>query len=636
MTRRRRFFLEARRLVASGAAALGVLRHPVASWRRWTWWRRGAAVVAIVVVAWALLLVVDLYRIQSELNAGRQELTQLTVQKVNAGGGIAKVASRADGHLQRADDLAHSSFALAPLAALPVIRGQVHGLRDITRATADLGTTARQQARGLQAELDKGASADRRVELVDRLLQSVHVIDQQVRSVHVGAGGFLLPPLSGARSQLVHELHKVDTKMAQGKRALTGFRKFLAEDHRVLILAANNAEMRGGNGMPLSAGVAHIHNGQIEVGDFTPTSALWNPKGPIDNLPTDLLKTYGWYTGGFAIGQEWRETNVSPNFPESAPIYARMAARQGLGQVDGVMMVDALALRALIQGTGPVTLNGKRYDAGNIIQQTLNENYKTFGSRSSTDRNQRLDLQSQLAKTIFKEFNTRSVSATKLAAALLDVTPGRHIVAWSADPQIQAAWHQLGIDGAMEPDAMLVSAENISANKLDYYITPFIGLDVRRDDHGNWLVYTAVTIYNPPRTDTSPQIEGGTSDVKPRNHRIYLDLHLPNDAYSVAMLSPSDAGAVWQKDYLKGAKDPFPYNRLIQPGFTVIGLDPPNRVVGSRYTIPYGTTRTILVQFHLPAVDDHITVLPSGRLHGQIWGMGKQHWKDDHRFEIKW
>ncbi len=611
-----------------------VLGRIAGRWRGWSFTRRAFAVVGAALGLWALLLAVDLYRIQTELKTGRDELTSLTAKRVDEAGGIGPLAEQAEGHLREAKRLAHSSFGLAPLSMVPGLRSQVHGLRQVVDVTAGLGAVARREADGLQSELHKGASADRRLVLIDRLVGAVDRIRSDVARTRVGVRGFLLPPLSSARDQLVHELAKIRHKLNQSRESLAAMRKFIATDHNVLVLGSNNAEMRGGNGMPLSAGIAHIHNGQIDVGDFVPTSDLWNPIGPVGNLPPDLTKTYGWNTGGFAVGQEWRETDVSPNFVETAPIYARMALRQGMGKVDGVVMVDALALRALIQATGPVVLAGTRYDASNVIQQVLNENYKIYGRLTANTRNARLDLQSQLAKLVFKEFNTRPVSATKLAASLLDVAPGRHILAWSADPAIQATWERMGIAGAMRPDSMLVSVENISGNKLDYYIIPYVGLDVRRDERGDWLVTAAVAIYNPPRAGTSQQIEGvGTPDVKPFDHRVYLDLHLPGDAYSVSMLRPKKAKEVWLRRVLTGA-DPLPNNEMLQPGFTVIGLDPPNKVVGTRYTIPYKTSRTVVVQFHLPRIDDHIVVLPSGRMVPQVWSLGPQTWFDSAQFTV--
>lgn len=592
--------------------------------------------VAIVVGLWACVLVVDLYRIQSELRAGRSELQGLTIDRVDAAGGIGPLADRADRHLRRADHLAHASFGLAPLTLVPGLVGQVRGIQNLTAVTASLGHTARHEADGLQHEIDRGTSSDRRLALLDDLAGAAQRIQTKVAAVHLDTHRVLLPPLSDARHQLDHELTKVHRKLGDSRKTLASMRTFLARDHLVLILGSNNAEMRGGNGMPLSAGVAHIHDGQIEMGGFVQTSDLWNPNGPVCCLPTDLLATYGPRTGGFAIGQEWRETDVSPNFVESAPIYARMAQRQGLGTVDSVMLVDALSLRALVQATGPITLNGIQYDANNIVQQVLNENYKRFGVINGEVRDQRVDLQSELAKRAFDAFNTRSISPTKLASALLAVTPGRHLLAWSADPSIQATWKRLGIDGGTRADGMLVSTENTSANKLDYYLRPGIALDVERDPTGNWLVTAAVAISDPVRTDTSPYIEGGTVGIPPGAYRTYLDLHLPGDAYNASNLSPNDAAAVWKMKFLKGARDPYPNNGFLQPGFATHGLDPPNKVVGSRYIVPLGTTRTVIVQFHLPAASNHIVVLPSGRLNPQIWAFRGQIYSDAAQFTIHW
>lgn len=578
--------------------------------------------LATLVVLYVVAAGVQLWRIRSELHRGQAALAGLTIDRVDKAGGIGPLADRADDHLRRADQIAHHSLILAPLRVVPVLGTQVSAVQHITTVTSQLGEAARVQADRLQGQIATGGSAGKRLALLDTMLGAIDALQQRLATLDLHISGWLLPPVSGARHELLHDVAKAREHLATSRTTVTAMRTFLGHDHRVLVLASNNAEMRGGNGMALSAGVAQIHDGQISVGSFTNTGDLFLQAGPVP-VPADLEHTYG----DFFIGQEWRGTNASPDFPEVAPIYAAMAQRAGLGDVDGVIMVDADALRALLKTTGPVDVGGTTYTADNVLQQVLNGNYLRFGTVDT--HGERVDLQSEIAKAVFAEFNSRPVSATELARNLLAVTPGRHLLAWSADPSVQQAWHQLGVDGALAPDGLLVSVENVSANKLDYYIQPVIDLATTRQHDGSWLVTLRVSVYNPPREQTSPVVEGGTPYVKPGDHRVYLDIHLPGDSYDVKALPVAALPPVTSD---KVADLPDAEN--LPMTFTVIGTDGPMKVVANRYIIPKGTTRTVSIQFQLPGLDDHVTILPSGRWNGQIWRYGRLTFLDDHTVHL--
>ena len=86
---------------------------------------------------------------------------------------------------------------------------------------------------------------------------------------------------------------------------------------------------------------------------------------------------------------------MSPNFIFTGPIYRGMAPNAGFGEVDGVLEVDAVALRDLLDVIGPVELDGVTYDATNVEQKVLNESYLTFGTLD--ERGDRVEVQSELA-----------------------------------------------------------------------------------------------------------------------------------------------------------------------------------------------------------------------------------------------
>src|SRR3546814_12458938 len=101
--------------------------------------------------------------------------------------------------------------------------------------------------------------------------------------------------------------------------------------------------MRGGAGMPLSGGVVTFAGGDVDFGEFEPLANRHVP-AVVDAASEELRSTYH----EFRVGQSWLQTAVSPNFVETAPVYAAMSADFPTGPVDGVFEVDAVALREQI------------------------------------------------------------------------------------------------------------------------------------------------------------------------------------------------------------------------------------------------------------------------------------------------
>lgn len=526
----------------------------------------------------------ELWQIRRELAAGRDALAGLDLASVDSSGGIAAVGEDADGHVQRADRLARRSVGLTLLSGLPLVGPQVGALRDLTDATAGVSDRTAAAARTLDAELEAGGSRpNRRVALLEQAVDELRGIRATVRGTDPGADGpLVLPPLSSARDELATELEEAENDLGEGIEITTALSDFLTGPRRYLVLAANNAEMRGGAGMPLSAGVADIDDGAIDVGDFVQTGDINLGEAGRVEAPEDLARLYDF----LGLGKEFRNATVSPNFPKTAPLLARMSARTAFGPVDGVIMVDAIALRAMLAAVGPVKLDGRTYDANNVVEEVLNTNYLRFGAVA-----QRRDLQNRLALKVFDTLNERSFSVTKLAAGLVDAAKGRHVLAWSSAAGEQDLWERLEVAGELEPDALMVTVQNNSGSKLDWYIQPTVVAETQRRPGGTTRVSLAIAVPNPRRDPTGPFVESAFPFLPGGLHRVLVAVYLPVDAGDIAV---------------DGA------------GIKRAGPDSPMQVVLLRYVIDYGDVRWVRVHFTLPPRFSSLTVLPGGRVQPTI------------------
>src|SRR4051794_30170023 len=232
--------------------------------------RFGLALVAGVVVGFILLAAArDLVRIKSSLDGGANSLKGLGLDTASAPGGLARVGDDAAAQLDDAARVADDSPWLGMLGHLPVLGDQVAGLREMSEAAATLGhegrTTAAAIEQGLKAA---GGRPAERVALLDTTLAAVDRLSALVHELHPAASRSLLPPLSSARTSLQSKLAEASTKLYDARTSVTALRRLLAGPSRVLVMAANNAEMTAGSGMPASGGVASIADGDISLGPF--------------------------------------------------------------------------------------------------------------------------------------------------------------------------------------------------------------------------------------------------------------------------------------------------------------------------------------------------------------------------------
>ena len=399
--------------------------------------------------------------------------------------------------------------------------------------------------------------------------------------MHIGAHGRLLRPLADARTKLVEELDRAPSRLDEARFYVGGLRRLLAGPSQYLLLGANNAEMRGGGGMPLSAGVVTIKDGEIDFGEFKQLSGL-RFGSPEVTYPASWRSTY--YRWRF--GRSFLETAASPNFAVTGPMYQQMAEAAGFGHVDGVLEVDAVALKNLLKVIGPVEMDGQKYDEHNVEQQVLNENYLRFATIES-DRGDRVELQSKLAQRIFEAFKERDVPIADLAFALREAAYGRHLLAHSTDPAVQSLWTAIGADGALDVNGLMVAVENIAANKLDWYLDPKVTVNVLPAIDGSWKARLTVAIENPELERTSPQIDGTYDGLTDGTHRTMLAVYLPSRAYDI---------------------------RSLDKPFSEEGPDPPLQMAAKRFEIPRGETVRVAMEFSLPRAYFGALIIPSGRV----------------------
>lgn len=483
---------------------------------------------------------------------------------------------------------------------------QVDAVRDLTGAAEELGDEARLTGGRVSDALDEaGARPAARVDLLGVVLEELERIEEVAASIDLGADGRLLPPLRSARADVARSLASVPERLESVTRQVEALRDLLAGPTSYLVVVGNNAEMRAGAGMPLSAGLATIEDGDIELGDFESTVTEFyepDPTGPYNSaVPARLRDTYPRWN----LGRDFPETAVIPHFPVTAPIYADLAADTQGWDVDGVLHIDTMALAELLEVVGSVVIDGKAYTSETAPQLVLNQAYLDFEDLS--EREQRLEQQSELANALFEAIQDRDIDLLDVVAALQRAAEGRHLMAWSPDPVLEDLFASFGAAGIIAPHETLVSFQNTGANKLDWYIEPTIDATVEALDTDQWQVTLHAEVTNPAGVKRSPYVDGSLPELVGGTHRVLLTVQTPAAAT---------------------------HHHIEDLTITEYGADGISTVVGTRFTIIRGQTREVDIAFRLPKTVRALHVAPSARVEPVTWTVNGVRYDDDRRFTV--
>ena len=571
---------------------------------RWTAWG-----VVAVLVAWLVASGVVVLQARSRTQAGLDQLSQIRAQlspsELLAGAGDQALARAVQDF-----DAGHghaSSVVLAPWHVVPLVSDNVRSAEALTAAAARVAAVGQHAALAFQRVL-RGRPADgpARLALLDQVQAIAETAQQGLSPLQLGPDFFLVSPLGDARSQFLSRVESLRTAFANVQAAAAGLRQLLAGPRQYLLLAANNAEMRDGSGMFLSASVATFSGGNVAVSPTRPIVDVNLPPGAVP-VPPSLQALWGWVNPT----QEWRNLATSPRFDETGPLAAQMWAAATGQTVDGVLVVDPMAMQALLAAQGPISAAGQTFDASDVLQYLLLGQYQgvSIGDAQAVRR----DAIGAVAQGAVAALTTRPWTSSTLLTQLADVGRGRHVLAWARDPVEEHAWQAAGIDGALHGDSLAVGLLNVGGNKLDQFVDVDASLAVTPTGGGAHEATLTLRI-----KDTAPaglpSYVGGP----------YPGLGLSAGEYrGIVAVNAPGVGSL-------------PTFGGLGPQL-VAGVDGPTKVSAAGYLdVPAGTEHTVTLRFQLPAGFSSLEVEPSARIPPVTWHFGHRTWQDLRAERVAW
>lgn len=334
----------------------------------------------------------------------------------------------------------------------------------------------------------------------------------------------------------------------------------------------NDAETRGLGGLPGAFGILETNNGKIGFKKFyadnklLQVSAGITPKKDYTNLYRALTPT-----------EQYLNSTASPNFPDSAKIWAAMWERKNHQHIDGAIALDPTALSYLLQVTGSAQLGTTNVTAQNVVGLTESAAYLRFGS----DQGARKQFLVEIAEAVQTSVLNTHRNLLDLLKAAGQAATERRLLMWSSDKTVEKVLAAKPIGGTISetnaPFGQFV-LNNYGANKLDYYLSTTF--EWKRTGCGAFRTVTAtLTMTNTaPASGLTPYVTGRKKgDPKSGDNRTRVDYHATIGATAVSAT-------------LNGRKVSLSAGTELQ-----------RRVYTYIATLPRGKTRTLAITLSEPA-----------------------------------
>lgn len=447
--------------------------------------RRGALGAALTLVVGLLLLGIwglvaglaareDLQQVRSVVTALREEppddLDGLREGLQPARGAAARARSR----LNRPGP--------ALVARLPVVGPPLAVERDAALAADVLLRTADL----VLADVASLSATGGRVDVV-ALERVAHVLTRAADDVRAPAARLavadpVLAPesLRVGLEQAREVLTQVDPLLRDASAAARAVAGLLGADgpRTVVVVLMNNAELRGAGGYGGSFAVVRTDGGRLDVGPFRDVNDVQDDADQARRLPApqEYARRWGPYLADSTL---WKNVLMSADQPTSASVACAVARLAPGVPCDAVVLLDVPALAGLVELSGPVDLGGGEPAGGqDLIRALLVEAYADVPDTVAAQRERRRRLRAAADEAVSGLLGSR-LGGIDAARTLLASARGRHLSVWSAREHEQAAFRRAGVAGGVDPDGAdlnLVAVNQLSAGKLDYYVTRSVGL----------------------------------------------------------------------------------------------------------------------------------------------------------------
>jgi Protein of unknown function (DUF4012) len=229
-----------------------------------------------------------------------------------------------------------------------------------------------------------------------------------------------------------------------------------------LIALLTPAELRPSGGVPLAVMEVVLDDGAVRVrshgGDLADN---------VHTVQTTWKAVAGdpWASGGSFT--RFSQATSSPDFPTAGQELLRAYAARNRRRADVVVTFDPMAMRALLQATGPVTVPGYgRLTANTVVRRTTHDAYVTWPDRVVRRRHN----EGLLDALVDRFLSGRELIATSRVLGAAGAR--RSVQMYAVDPRLQRLLAGQRLAGGLGPadhDYLAVHTLNTNRSRVDYF-----------------------------------------------------------------------------------------------------------------------------------------------------------------------
>jgi hypothetical protein len=340
-----------------------------------------------------------------------------------------------------------------------------------------------------------------------------------------------LPIVNSRRNQLAEQMSSIRGYVDAAARAAQVLPVMLGDSgpKRYFIGMQNEAELRGTGGLPGAFTIAVANHGTLRFTRFLSDSAMLPVKtGRRIDTKLDFGPDYNAAYGGSEPTSSYLDSNVSPDFPYTARIWAAMWQKVSGQRVDGVLAVDPTALGYFLQAVGPTKLpSGRVITAQNVVSLTEKDQYAIF-----PDNTDRKNFVVAVLKAAAKKLTSGAGAAYNILRAASLSSSERRLVVWARDPAIQRVLEDGDYTGSIprdnRPFAGLI-LNNAASGKLDYYLSRSVQY-IRTGCGSDRDVTVTITLKNNAPAAGLPayvttRVDDAPATAVPGDSRVILDFY---------------------------------------------------------------------------------------------------------------
>jgi hypothetical protein len=355
------------------------------------------------------------------------------------------------------------------------------------------------------------------------------------------------------------------------------------QEKRYLVILTNDTELRPTGGFLSMVGEAVIKDAElasVSVGD------VYALDGPAESTPRppppEPIKKYIGINRWFL-----RDANWSPDFTVTAGVIKQFYAEEYVAAhpgepapvLDGIITVTPRVAADILRLTGPLTIDGHRFDADNLTDELEFEVEKGYAA-AGIPAEQRKNIVGQMLKEMIGRIS--SFSLTQLVgvadAVKRDLDRGA-ILLYSDDPTLQRMILNNDWGGKLRPvrgDYLSVIDANLASLKSDPMVSRSIRYSLGPDGSGGFVGKASVTYEN-----------RGKFTWKTTRYRTYTRVYVPAGSELIGV-----AGSM-ENDKLK---DP-----ARRPGKADTGSELGRTYFGAFISIEPGEKKALEFTYKLPA-----------------------------------